>query len=176
MKVTNEKEYVNYLVECIKHGPECKGIWIVDGKTGAKENLCGYLSGIDHEVVQDSSDWKKNKGISIDLIGGMTPDIAVNSKLSNQNRILIEVKWDAKLHYYPDESQLVRYFIYMIAATTRNHGKLPDLKRAVLLAAPQNWFSGKNLQAYEYFVEKFYDVGDRFGIKIGKIECDAIQV
>jgi len=172
---SSEKEYENYLVTTLKKGPECKGVWIVDPITGAREEIWKYLQDLPYEVIQDNTNWKSHEGISPDLIGGMVPDIVVNSKISNQNRILIEVKWEAKLNYGLDDSQLARYFLYLLSATTIKHKDAKDLKRAVLLAAPQRWYKGKNSDIFNHFVDRLYKIGEAFEIKIGKIECDALE-
>lgn len=85
--------------------------------------------------------------VGMDLVGGRTrPDIIISSVKSGEQRVVIEVKKHATFtHKEPSASQIARYFLYLVYASRQNPlGRAgPDIRRAVLLAAPRAWFSPK---------------------------------
>ncbi len=53
--------------------------------------------------------------LSVDLFGGLQPDIVIWSKRSAQNRIVIEVKQATEAtHKENDASQFLRYFLHLL--------------------------------------------------------------
>lgn len=103
---------------------------------------------------EDTSDWRdKEKSFSVDVIGGMTPDIVICDGDVKKTRIIIEVKYTRGLGYDLEDSQIIRYFLYLLCSTNRNDSKIP---RAVFLAAPNCWFKKENnKRAYDYFIDTY---------------------
>jgi hypothetical protein len=112
-----------------------------------------------------------------DVIGGMTPDIVIRSAASAQNRIIIEAKGTDKLSYGIVDSQVVRYFLWLLAATERGPGR-HDIRRAVLLAAPTDWFNcDSTARSWNYFLKHYRHLASEecgFDIILGEIRCDGI--
>jgi len=71
----------------------------------------------------------------LDVIDGMIPDIVLRSPISRQNRIYIEVKDTEPLGYGIEDSKIARYFLHLLATTTRGPKEGNDIRRAVLLCA-----------------------------------------
>ena len=135
----SEKDLENSLVKKISGSP-CD---IIIETTDGNYQLCELIDPKSNfSIFQDTSAWLIHKGLMIDVIGGMTPDIVLRSCVSNENRIYIEVKNMAALNYGVADSQIIRYFLYLLATSKKNTGK-PDLQRAVILAAPRAWFDKK---------------------------------
>ena len=126
-----------------------------------------FLNKNKFRIIKDSSEWNTDKKYMTDIIGGMTPDIVIRSELSNENRIYIEVKETSTLNYNKEDSQIIRYFLHLLA-TSKNNDK--DIQRAIILAAPKNWFTiTKNKSMWDYFIEKYSDLAHVFNIKLGII-------
>lgn len=106
------------------------------------------------------------------VIGGMTPDIVLRPQISGKDRIYIEVKEAASLSYGRHDSQVVRYFLHLLASTEQRPGGKDDIGRAILLAAPAHWFERKAGEDWLYFVEKYTDLARAFNITLGKILLD----
>jgi hypothetical protein len=106
-----------------------------------------------------------------DLVGGVTPDIVLRSKSSGQNRIYIEVKDTEPLGYGIEDSQIVRYFLHLLAMTTK--GPSSDIKRAVLLCAPSAWFQvERNAKTWNHFLDRFLGLAKAFDITLGEIRAE----
>src|SRR5580704_11972608 len=151
----SEKEWETWLADKLR-SKSCSSLSTIPVrlKTGPSKtdecsikHLCGDF---DYCVFQDTSLWNHHisngdrfyrSPILTNISGGVTPDIVLRSRQSNENRIYIEVKVSAKLSYGLYDSQAVRYFIHLLATSTSTL-RLPDsdMRRAILLAAPDSWF------------------------------------
>jgi hypothetical protein len=108
-----------------------------------------------------------------DVIGGMTPDIVLRSLASGQNRIYIEVKETACLRYGTADSQIIRYFMHLLAVSTQRTQDSRDMTRAIILAAPPMWFENSRTGTdWKYFVERYADLARAFHVTIGELRID----
>ena len=120
-------------------------------------------------VLQDKSEWNQHKNLLVDISGGMTPDIVIRSKATNQNRIIIEVKNAASLGYGRVDSQVIRYFLHLLGTTLQDASKT-DIRRALILAAPDSWFDvARNREDWQYFLDTYKDIARAFDITLGEI-------
>jgi hypothetical protein len=145
---------------------------------GAKSigTLADWVNGIFYDVLEETSDWNPHARLMVDLTGGLAVDIALRSRVSGENRIYIEVKETDDLHCGTVASQIVRYFLCMLATTRRNTGQR-DMRRAVLLAAPSSWFEREDRKAeskWKYFLTTYQPLADEFGITLGEIRTDRL--
>jgi hypothetical protein len=126
--------------------------------------------------IHDNSKWNLNPKLMQDIICGMTPDIVLRSNVSGENRIYIEVKDTEPLghkHYGIEDSQVVRYFLHLIAISKRNKG-VTDIRRAMLLCAPSMWFKvERNAKAWAYFLEHFSGLAKAFDITLGELHAES---
>lgn len=160
-----EKDIENKLCKKIQTNPADIIVEIDKNKLGF-DNL---IKSINFKIFQDNSEWNKDKTLMIDVIGGMTPDIVLRSIISDENRIYIEVKETSTLNYTKEDSQLIRYFLHLLA-TSSQQIKHDDLQRAILLAAPVSWFEQDNNKiVWDYFLEKYGDLAKAFDIVLGRI-------
>jgi hypothetical protein len=152
-------------------------------KKTSKTTECsmGYLcGGVAYSVFADTSDWNNNEigkpysgAILTEISGGMRPDIVLRSTVSDQNRIFIEIKESAKLNYTFYDSQIVRYFIHLLATSTSSKQRDTDLRRAILLAAPDHWFDEKQKVApWDDFCDRFAGLADKMDITLGEIRLN----
>jgi hypothetical protein len=114
-------------------------------------------------------------GLSQDLFALQRPDLAVVSRASAQTRILIEVKQaTSSTHKELDASQFVRNLLFLLSATDRHPRGNADIRRAVLVAAPQEWFGNKVLsREWDYLVGQYTSLAQTFDITLGAIYLDA---
>lgn len=130
---------------------------------------------LEFKHIHDDSRWNPARNFMKDVIGGMCPDIVLRSKSTGENRIYIEVKDTERLgyrHYDIEDSQVVRYFLHLLATTTKNPD---DIDRAILLCAPSHWFVDRhNAKAWGYFVEHFSGPAAKFDIVIGEVRADGL--
>jgi hypothetical protein len=158
----------------------CKSLSTIPVRSKTGESSIGALCGdFAYEVFKDTSDWNHQRKkfytdpILTDISGGITPDIVLRSKLSNQNRIYIEVKEAVPLNYDMFASQVVRCFIHLLTTSTM---KQPDLRRAILLAAPNYWFDDKKKVApWDDFCDRCAGLASVFDITLGEIRLNAIN-
>jgi hypothetical protein len=135
-------------------------------------SLFDLLAGFEPQVIQDNSDWNNHKHLSQDLFGGMTPDIVLRSKTSGENRIVIEVKKTSDFtHTELDASQVLRYFLHLLATTNKRQGA--DISRAVLLAAPKQWFESNSAKPWNHFLKQYQPLATQFEIVLGNIILSA---
>lgn len=135
-------------------------------------DLCKHHS---FDIWQDDSRWNENPSFMNEIIGGMTPDIVIRSTLSGENRIIIEVKVQVKLGYSTTSSQIIRYFLHLLATSKSEpiNGK-PDITRAILLAAPDEWFDNPSTgSAWNYFFNQYKDLANDFSVVLGEIRIPA---
>jgi hypothetical protein len=175
-KTPDEKKLEKDLCYRIDSGPEgLKSIRIATS-TGTRSllDLVGEYrpTFLNRNILEDTSDWNTSKGLSVDLFNGITPDIVLRSPLTGENRIIIEVKKTSPFtHIDPDASQVVRYFLHLLATTNKRQEK--DIKRAVLLAAPTSWFSNEKVASpWNYFVDHYGALARQWEIEIGSIVLD----
>ncbi|ALA57218.1 hypothetical protein NITMOv2_0782 [Nitrospira moscoviensis] len=64
----------------------------IHNSTSDAKNLFDLIGHKTYEVIEDDSRWNLHPKFMLEIIGGMTPDIVLRSKASNENRIYIEVK------------------------------------------------------------------------------------
>jgi len=165
-----EKKFL-YLLE---HRPEL--IRFKNHTTNA-ENLADLLIGNRPAVFHDTSDWNPDPKAMQDVIGGNVPDIVLRSSRSNENRIYIEVKHDRPLSGGVADSQIVRYFLHLLAMTTKVPKQgLQDIRRGVLLCAPSSWFENLgNAETWNYFLEHFSGLAKAFDIALGEVDADSLS-
>lgn len=143
----------------------------VHNSTSDAKNLFDLIGDKGFELIADDSRWNPHPKFMLDIIGGMIPDIVLRSKVSNENRIYIEVKKTQPLGYGKVDSQIVRYLLHLLAIS---HGKpsggADDISRAVLLAAPPSWFAvNANHDAWGYFLETYTGLASCFGVTLGEL-------
>jgi hypothetical protein len=166
-----EKLIEERLLKVLRNRPQA--LEVKNSSSNAR-SLADLICGCGLSVIHDNSDWNQHKNFMQDLVGGVTPDIVLRSKVSGQNRIYIEVKDSEPLGYGIEDSQIVRYFLHLLA-TTR---KLPkqgatDIRRAVLLCAPSAWFKKDgNVRTWNHFLEHFSGLARAFDITLGEIHAD----
>ena len=172
-----EKELENELVSKLRNGcgneNTLEAIKIVHS-TSAMSSFYDLCGDIPYEVFQDTSVWNPFPDLMMDVIGGMTPDIVIRSRVSGQNRIYIEVKETSPLNYEIDDSQVIRYFLHLLSTSDKRPKGYSDIARGILLAAPSPWFrKPSNEKIWNYFREKYKDLASVFGITIGEIRLDS---
>ncbi len=167
-----EKEIEARILDRLKDGPA--GLEIKNSTSDAK-NLAVLLGQHRPTVLPDTSAWNLHPNFMQDVIGGMIPDIVLRSTLSGQNRIYIEVKDTEPLGYGREDSQITRYFLHLLATTTRGPKEGGDIRRAVLLCAPAAWFKVKgNAQTWNHFLACFSGLATAFDITLGEVYADSI--
>lgn len=144
--------------------------------TTKAQTLADLLDGNQPTVFHDTRDWNPNPKAMQDVIWGKIPDVVLRSKRSNENRIYIEVKWDKPLADGIADSQIVRYFLHLLAMTTKVPKKgVQDIQRGVLLCAPSSWFVNKrNAETWNHFLEHFAGLAKEFGIALGEVDADSL--
>jgi hypothetical protein len=172
-----EKDLESKLTEKLEHAQNDQAvlneIWITNG-TSEAETLYDLIGGRQYKIFKDTDEWNQNKDMMVDLMGAMVPDIVLRSEGSGENRIYIEVKETTPLAYGREDSQIIRYFLHLLAITTNKPRRCPDdIRRAVLLAAPSPWFDvPKNAEVWEYFLETYQGLATAFDVTLGEIRLD----
>lgn len=179
LKSRNEKEYERALCERIDRylaDPKINDP-IPFARTTSDAKSLGDLIGLTAvKVLPDNSEWRQNHDVLVDLTGGMTPDIVLRSNLSGQNRILIEVKCESRLNYGRVDSQIVRYFLHLLATTLHDAKNKFEVRRAVVLAAPRAWFEvPQNRADLEYFNSTYGPIASVFGITLAEIDLPSLK-
>jgi len=147
----------------------------IQNSTSDAPNLAALLGQHRPTVFHDTSAWNLHPNFMQDVIGGMVPDIVLRSPISRQNRIYIEVKDTGPLGYGIEDSQIARYFLHLLATTTRGPKEGNDIRRAVLLCAPAAWFKVKgNAETWNYFLVCFSGLAAAFDITLGELYADSI--
>jgi len=100
---------------------------------------------------------KGSSVLSVEMFGGLQPDIVVWSKRSSQNRIVIEVKQGTEAtHKEDDASQFLRYFLHLLVTSDPRPKGKADTDRGFLAAAPTPWFERQSLsQAWHHLVKQY---------------------
>jgi hypothetical protein len=154
----------------------------ITNSTGDAEDLWGLIGKSPFDIFCDKSEWNNKKGVMPEIIGNMTPDIVLRSRVSGQNRIIIECKGtrEKPTRFGIADSQFVRFFLWLLTMTESRRGQ--DIRRAVLLAAPSPWFTDNEMSRYwNYLCETYqliasYKTNEGFDITLGEIRWDAISV
>jgi len=146
----------------------------IKNSTSDARTIADLLCGCVPTDIHDNSSWSPHPKMMQDLIGGMTPDIVLRSNVSGENRIYIEVKESEPLGYGVEDSQIVRYFLHLIAMTTRAKKGPTEMRRAVLLCAPAPWFQVKhNIKTWNHFIEHFSGLAKSFDITLGELHAES---
>jgi hypothetical protein len=133
-------------------------------------SLGDLIGARDFDLFQDTSDWNQHKHMLVDISGGMNPDIVIRSKSSGENRIIIEVKCESGLTYTRVDSQIVRYFIHLLATTLHRKGEAAEIRRAVVLAAPDSWLTLRsNKEDWDYFWNTYVNIAGAFGVTLARM-------
>jgi len=132
--------------------------------------------GRDFDLHTEKSLVKGSSVLSVELFGGLKPDIVVWSKRSSQNRIVIEVKQATKpTHEENDASQFLRYFLHLLVTSDPRPKEKPDIDRGFLVAAPAAWFEDRRLsRTWHHLVEHYGPLAETFHITLGELHADSI--
>jgi hypothetical protein len=152
-----------------------KSITIHRASLSGVTSCASLLKQFEWADIHDDSRWNPAKNFMKDVIELMCPDVVLRSQSTGENRIYIEVKDTERLgyrHYDIEDSQVVRYFLHLLATTSKNPN---DIGRAILLCAPSRWFLDKhNAKAWGHFVEHFSGLATKFDITIGEVHSDEL--
>lgn len=162
-----EKQIEQRLLVALREKAGALAIW---NSTSDARTMADLLCGCEPTGIHDNSMWNPYPKFMQDVIGGMTPDIVLQSK--GENRIYIEVKDSEPLGYGIEDSQIIRYFLHLLASTTKKGAT--DMKRAVLLCAPAAWFKQeRNAKSWAYFLEHYSGLAKAFDITLGELHADS---
>lgn len=162
-----EKELETAIVSRLRSGDTAIPITNSTSDAFLLADLC---CGTEFEIFQDDSRWNPYPDFMADVIGGMTPDIVLRSKASGENRIYIEVKETQVLGYGTTDSQIVRYFLHLLATSTRLTGGMSEIRRGILLAAPPKWFSDTCTGSdWREFIRTYSGLAKAFDITLGEV-------
>ncbi len=144
--------------------------------TTSSTTLGSLIGDFDFKIDERPTLHRKGTALSVDLFGSMKPDIMIRSSESKQNRIIIEVKKTALCtHKERHASQILRYFLHLLATTDQQPNKKSDIHRAVLVAAPTSWFNSKShSRCWNEFLEHYSPLAKTFNIALGEIRTDGI--
>lgn len=153
------------------HDPSILGKIVLHKSSTDVNNFFDLIGGKHFEIIEDNSDWNLHKGLLTEIAGGVIPDIVLRSGASGQNRIYIEVKLHAPLKYEVSSSQIIRYLLHLLATTSQNPPGVPkDIRRAVLLAAPTEWFENKTkIKPWDHFLNHFSELAKDFDVTLGAV-------
>lgn len=158
-----EKDLEDYLVVILRdaaQNPDTSRTLPISSASGDADTLYDLLGQHPFELFQDTCDWNPEPRLVVDVAGGITPDIVLRSKDSGQNRIYIEVKLNEEIRDVAPLSQVVRQFLHLLSTSQfAPLGDRPDIRRALLLAAPSAWFADeRNRIKWTYFSEHYRDL------------------
>jgi len=134
--------------------------------------------GRDFDLQTEKSLVKGSSVLSVELFGGLKPDIVIWSKRSSQNRIVIEVKQATKAtHKENDASQFLRYFLHLLVTSDPRPKGKADIERGILVAAPTAWFESQTLsRTWHHLVEHYSPLAETFHITLGELHAEQIQI
>ncbi len=114
--------------------------------------------------------------LSVDLFGGMKPDIVIWSKRSAQNRIVIEVKQATEAtHKENDASQFLRYFLHLLVTSDHRPKGKAEIERGILVAAPTAWFESQALShTWHHLLRHYGPLAKTFHITLGELHAGSI--
>ncbi len=132
--------------------------------------------GRDFDLQTEKTLVKGSSVLSVELFGGLKPDIVIWSKRSSQNRIVIEVKQATEAtHKENDASQFLRYFLHLLVTSDPRPKGKADIHRGVLVAAPAAWFEDRMLsRTWHHLVEHYGPLAEKFHITLGELHADSI--
>lgn len=165
-----EKDYENEIARTLKAAGKDPAVLVnlkIASSTSDARSIADLCLDSPFDIFQDTSDWNPHPKFMIEIIGGMRPDIVLRSKSSTENRIIIEVKETEPLRYGVHDSQVIRYFLHLLAISSSKVGQ--DIRRAVLLVAPDRWFEGKKGDAWKYFLNRYTDLARAFDVTLGEL-------
>ena len=172
-KMSNEKPIEDKIIQLLKQDPY--SLKFQSTSNIEYQNIGRLINGSPFDILQDTSDWNQHKNICIDISGQMTPDIVIRSKVTNQNRIIIEVKDWARISN--NGRQLRSYFIHLLVTTTRDASVSGGIVRAIILAAPDHWFRDRNrYAAYDIFLQECAGLANDYGIVLAAINMADISL
>jgi hypothetical protein len=179
-KSPGEKEIENKNYERLNAGPESlKTLEITKHTLERYTSLFELLKGFEQRfnVLPQKYLFRRFTGLSVDIFGGCTPDLAIESVISGQLRIVIEVKKNSPFtHKEPDASQMLSYFLYLLATTTNKSAGADDIPRAVLLAAPSAWFRNNRLsEPWNHLLNHYKPLASAFNVTLGEIHIDHLS-
>lgn len=152
----------------------------ITSSTSNAANLYDLMGDKAFNLFRDTSCWNPDprSKFLVDVAGGITPDLVIRSQASGENRIYIEVKLHEELRGCAPLSQVVRQFLHLLA-TSRFAPVVapPDIKRAVLLAAPSAWFATpRNRKKWQYFLTHYTDLARlrQIDITLGELRLDGL--
>jgi hypothetical protein len=169
-----EKDLERRLCEMLRNGiatGDMPSEFCIHNSTSDAKNLFDLIGSKDFDLIEDDNRWNLHPKFMVEIIGGMTPDVVLRSKTSNENRIYIEVKKTRPLGYGKVDSQIIRYLLHLLATTySTPPGGADDIRRAILLAAPLSWFAvNTNHAAWTYFLETYSRLASCFGVTLGEL-------
>ncbi len=165
-----EKDFENTIVKTLQAADKDPAVLAnleITSSTSDARSIADLCLGDQFDIFQDNSDWNPQKKFMTEIIGGMRPDIVLRSRISETNRIIIEVKDTMPLGYGVHDSQVIRYFLHLLAMSSSTVGK--DIRRAVLLAAPDRWFEGNTGDVWKYFLNRYTDLARAFDVTLGEL-------
>jgi hypothetical protein len=164
-----EKDIEHRICELLRSGKA--GAIRLANSTSNAHSLGDLLGTAEFDILQDTSAWNSEPRRMTDVIGGMTPDIVIRSRISMENRIYLEVKETLDLGYGTADSQVVRYFLHLLAMTHQRQGA--DIRRALLLAAPSAWFEGIGRQKWSYFLTTHAALAQALDVTLAEIRVES---
>jgi len=171
-----EKQLEHQIIATLKEGmgnhDRLSAIRLTNTSSGV-QTLADLCDSHEFKIIQDHSEWNTNTKFMLDVIGGMTPDIVLRSVASQQNRIYIEVKEFAKIGRSKEDSQIIRYFLHLLASSEDNPNGKSDIGRSIILAAPKAWFEASSTnESWKYFLDKYRDLAQAFHITLGELHIE----
>ena len=142
----------------------------VDNSSSNVHGLGDLIGANDFDIFKDTTAWNTHPKQLVNIAGGTRPDIVLRSK-KNENRIIIEAKCGAPLRAPKETSQVVRYLLHLLATSLQTpDSNAGEIRRAVLLAAPDEWFENKkNNEAWHHFRITYEPLARGFGVTLGEI-------
>jgi hypothetical protein len=171
-----EKELEKALVQMLHSASSVDGAAALSlGESSGDAKSVGDLIGDrSFEIIEDDSSFNPVPKFMTEISGGMTPDIVLRSKNTRENRIYIEVKLNRPIGFGLADSQITRYLLHLLATTQSRRGD--DIRRAVILAAPFDWFQkSQNNLKWRYFVDHYSGLATAFDVTLGAIYTDRLR-
>lgn len=133
-----------------------------------------YRFARDFHIREEAALRPVNSKLSVDLFGLVKPDLVLSSTASGQDRIVIEVKQHARpTHREPDASQFLRYFLHLLVTSDSRPRGRPDIRRAMLMAAPASWFESESKsRTWRHLVTHYGALSKQFDITLGEIRAE----
>lgn len=132
---------------------------------------------LDFELAAEKVLLEPTSGLSVEMFGGLKPDIILRSKGSGQNRLIIEVKVGTKpTHKEADASQFLRYFLHLLVTSDLKPKGQQDISRGVFVVAPRTWFERDSLSAtWRHLVRQYGGLAKQFQVTLGEIRAEHLE-